>query len=123
MPFEFGLTKAPATFRKLMEKKPKPALGNMCTVYIHDFIVFSQSEEEHVQRVQEIVSSVQQAGRRFKIENAILQLNTYNSRVRLHHKGLKPQQYKCDAILDAVIPHTAKRIMHILGPIKHLNGK
>ena len=52
----FGLTNAPATFQRLMEK----CMGEMhlreCLIFLDDILIFSKTFEEHVQRLESVFS-------------------------------------------------------------------
>ncbi|KRH94438.1 pol polyprotein [Pseudoloma neurophilia] len=43
----FGLSNAPATFQRIMDKILKKEIGDFVMVYFDDIIVFSGSEQEH----------------------------------------------------------------------------
>ncbi len=52
----FGLTNAPATFQRLMEK----CMGEMhlreCLIFLDDILIFSKTFEEHIQRLESVFS-------------------------------------------------------------------
>jgi hypothetical protein len=45
-----GLTNAPATFQ-----------SNFCVVYLDDILIYSQSEEEHVQHLEKVMEHLRQS--------------------------------------------------------------
>ncbi|GKC53541.1 putative reverse transcriptase domain-containing protein, partial [Tanacetum coccineum] len=51
----FGLTNAPAVFTDLMNRVCKPYLDKFVIVFIEDILIYSKSEEEHVEHLKSIL--------------------------------------------------------------------
>ena len=51
-----------------MEKELAPVLWKTCVVYIDDLVIFSQTEEEHLEHLAEVLSLLDEAGLRMKVE-------------------------------------------------------
>ena len=47
----FGLTNAPSTFMDLMHRVFQPYLDDFIVVFVDDILIYSQSEEEHEDRL------------------------------------------------------------------------
>ena len=62
----FGLTNAPATFQRLMESCLGELHQNWCIIYLNDIIVFSQTPEEHLVRLQILFNKLEAAGLKLK---------------------------------------------------------
>ena len=62
----FGLTNAPATFQRLMER----CMGEMnlkeCLIFLDDILVFSSTFEEHLERLEAVFSRLKQHGLKLK---------------------------------------------------------
>ena len=62
----FGLTNAPATFQRLMER----CLGELnlkeCLIFLDDILIFSTTFEEHLERINAVFTRLQQSGLKLK---------------------------------------------------------
>ena len=62
----FGLTNAPATFQRLMESCLGEFHLSWCIIYLDDIIVFSQTPEEHLVRLQAVFDKLKAADLKLK---------------------------------------------------------
>ena len=62
----FGLTYAPATFQRLMEKVLSNLHWQICMVYLDDILIFGSSVEQVLDRLEVILTRLQQAGLKLK---------------------------------------------------------
>jgi hypothetical protein len=62
----FGLSGSPATFQRVMELALSGLQWLTCLIYLDDFIVFGSSFEQHMNRVDQILARMKDAGLKLK---------------------------------------------------------
>ena len=62
----YGLTNAPSTFERLMERVLQGLQWQICLVYIDDVIIYSRTVEEHVSRLELVLQKLAEAGLKLK---------------------------------------------------------
>nr|GFD23292.1 putative reverse transcriptase domain-containing protein [Tanacetum cinerariifolium] len=50
----FGLTNAPIVFMDLMNRVCRPCLNKFMIVFIDDILIYSKTQEEHVEHLREV---------------------------------------------------------------------
>ena len=73
----FGLAQAPAYFQKLINDILKGC--NFAMGYLDDIIIYSQSEKEHLEHLEEIFTRLKSAGLKLKLEKCCFTKNTYST--------------------------------------------
>ena len=63
----FGLTNAPTTFQCLMETCLGEIHLKWCIIYLDDIIVFSKTQEEHIERLRGVFEKISAAGLGLKL--------------------------------------------------------
>jgi transposase InsO family protein len=58
----FGLTNAPAAFQEYINRALADSIDVICVVYLDDILVYSDSEEEHIQHVQLVLERLLEYG-------------------------------------------------------------
>ena len=56
----FGLCNAPATFQTLMNETLRPHLGKIVVVYLDDILIFSDTEDEHYEHLEEVLKCLKE---------------------------------------------------------------
>lgn len=57
----FGLCNAPAAFQKLMNELLKPFLFQTVVVYLDDILIFSRTQEEYYEHIEQVFKVIQEA--------------------------------------------------------------
>ena len=112
----FGLTNAPATFQAIMEEVLAPVLWKTCVVCINDLVVFSQTKEEHVEHLAEVL---EKAGLRMKVDKCHfgvreMQLLGFDFR----QDGMRPREDRALKIQQVDVEHTRTGVLSFLGPVR-----
>jgi len=58
----FGLCNAPATFERMMDNLLRHLKWTMCLCYLDDIVVFSKNFDEHLDRLNAVLSCDKEAG-------------------------------------------------------------
>ena len=56
----FGLNNSPATYQRLVEQCLSDLNMKICAIYLHDLITFSDSLEEHLNRLDKVLTRLKQ---------------------------------------------------------------
>lgn len=112
----FGLRNAPATFQRVMDNILRGVQDEGCLIYIDDLIVYSSSLEEHIKKLREVFSRLQDTNLKIQLPKC----NFLRSEVAyLGHvitpEGVKPNPGKIEAIKKFPLPQTQKDIRSFLG--------
>ena len=116
----FGLTNAPATFQRLMESCLGELNLSWCIIYLDDIIVFSQTPEEHLVRIQAVFDKLKAAGLKLKPSKCELfkkQINYLGHVVR--QEGVSTDPDKIKAITEWPRPTTVTEVRSFLGFVSH----
>lgn len=112
----FGLGTAPATFSCLMRK----VLFEMINVdnFIDDITIFTQTFEQHLERLEELFQRLRSAGLTAKPGKCSLAYSSLNCLGHVvGNEQLRPMSDKNKAIQDAQRPETKKQLRSFLGLI------
>ena len=116
----FGLTNAPATFQRLMEC----CMGEMnlkkCLIFLDDILIFSETFEEHISRLEAVFSRLKQHGVKLKASKC----EFFKTSVRyLGHvvsdTGVETDSDKIAALSSWPEPTNVKQLRSILGFIAY----
>ena len=111
----FGLCNAPATFQRVMQKV-LTGLGDFCSVYIDDILVFSNSMEEHLEHLKQIFQRLQRVGLKLHPQKCVFGSHEV---LYLGHlisgSGILPNPEKIAAVKRFPTPTSVKAVRQFLG--------
>ena len=112
----FGATNAPATFQRLMHDCLGELDMNWCIVYLDDVIIFSDTKEEHLKRLEAVFQKLMAAGLKLKPSKCFF----FKDKIEyLGHvvsgKGISTNPKKIEAVTKWPTPKTVYDIRSFLG--------
>ena len=116
----FGLCNAPPTFQRLMLN----CLGELnltyCLIYLDDVIVFSQTEEEHLERMREVFDCLHEHGLKLKPSKCDMFKTEINYLAQhVSKKGVLPSKKNLEAIAECPPPDTYTKVKSFIGLVGH----
>ena len=113
----FGLSQAPAYFQLLIDKVLMGCSG-FTMGYLDDIIIFSKTEEEHLQHLEEIFIRLRKFGLKMKREKC----SFFKKHIQylghlVSEDGFEPLPEKLESIRKMPAPRTAKEVKQFLGLI------
>ena len=114
----FGLKNSPATFQRVMDNILKEYLNKFCLVYMDDIIIFSKSQNEHLQHISAIFKKMREYNLKVQLDKSeFLRKDVEFLGHIITPDGIKPNPSKISAIEKYPIPTTTKEIKRFLGLI------
>lgn len=116
----FGLTSAPSTYTRMMEKLLGPYIGKFCYVFIDDVVVFSRTFNEHMQHLVKIMDICKAANLKLKkskcvfVQRKVEYLGHEVGRQQ-HGAGLWPCGRNVDKIMNMRSPKNERELRSVLG--------
>ena len=114
----FGLTGAPATFQREMNRILFPFIGKFVFNFIDDILIYSKSIEEHISHIRQVLEVFRQHKLKINIEKcAFMQTEVEVLGHKASVKGLSPQDSKIKAIKEWVAPVDVHELRSFLGAV------
>ncbi len=111
----FGLHGAAATFQRMMDQVLR-GTEDYAAAYLDNIIIFSQSWEEHLEHLKEVLTRIKAAGLTIRPDKcALAKPETQYLGFVLGHGVIRPQVGKVEAIKAAGRPETKKQVRAFLG--------
>ena len=116
----FGLRNAPAVFQRLMQQ----ILGNLnqddeppfVSVYLDDIIIYSETFQDHLNHLQQVISRLRNAGLKLKPSKCYFNCQEvkYLGHVITPH-GISPNPARLLAVRDYPVPMSVKEVRQFIG--------
>ncbi|MCU7858926.1 MAG: DDE-type integrase/transposase/recombinase, partial [Candidatus Thiodiazotropha sp. (ex Lucinoma kastoroae)] len=112
----FGLTNAPATFQRLMERCMGELNLRECLIFLDDILIFSVTFEEHIKRIDAVFSRLHEHGLKLKPSKCEFFKNSvkYLGHV-VSEQGVETDPDKIKALSSWPLPHNIKTLRSFLG--------
>ena len=112
----FGLTSAPATFQRLMQRVMSDFLFEHLLVYLDDLLVYSQTFEDHLCHLRRIFQRIESTGLKLRPEKCqfLAEEVSYLGHT-ISAKGIACETDKVQKVRDWPIPSTTTQLRSFLG--------
>ena len=112
----FGVSNAPATFQRLMNKVFAKELDAFILVYLDDILVFSRTKEEHLEHIRTALGRLRDA----KIYARLHKCEFFKDKVEylgfdVSARGVQPSPDKVRAVVEWPKPSSVKDVRSFLG--------
>ena len=112
----FGLCNSPASFQRMMDVVLSGLKWNTCLIYLDDVVIFAKTFEEHLIKLDTVLTVIKRAGLRLKINKCRF------GETKLHilghvvdNSGVHPDPEKVRAAKDFLTPKDVKSIQSFVG--------
>ncbi|KAI0992503.1 hypothetical protein K3495_g15682, partial [Podosphaera aphanis] len=112
----FGLTNAPATFQHFINDCIRDYLDIFCTAYLDDILIYSDTLEEHIAHVNQVLEALRKNRILLKPEKCEFhtQSTTYLGLI-IEPGGIRMDSKKVKAVQEWTSPKTVKDVQAFLG--------
>ncbi|KAI3351186.1 hypothetical protein L3Q82_005611 [Scortum barcoo] len=112
----FGVCNGPATFQRLMQATMSDLIFQILLVYLDDILVFSETFEQHLERLETVFKRLAETGLKIKLQKcAFLQQSVKFLGHQVSAEGVGTDPSKISAVKDWRVPTTAKELQSFLG--------
>lgn len=99
MPFPFGLVNAPSTFQRMMTDILRPYLDKFIQTYMDNILIYSDSDEKHVEHVELVLTALQKAELQISGPKSVMFAEEMQFVGHMISKeGIRPMKDKIEAI-------------------------
>ncbi|KAI5626698.1 hypothetical protein C0J50_13742 [Silurus asotus] len=112
----FGVCNGPSTFQRLMQAVMSDLIFQVLIVYLDDILLFSQTFEEHLERLEVVLKRLLETGLKVKLTKCrFLQDSVRFLGHQVSAQGISPDPDKVAAVSDWKTPETVKELRSFLG--------
>jgi transposase InsO family protein len=116
-----GATNSPASFQRLMDEVLEGL--DFCTSFIDDIIIFSRTEEEHIEHVKQVFDRLRKWKLKVAPEKTIMFKNEVKYLGHIIGNGcIKSDPEKIQAVLDFKVPNTVHQLRQWLGKASYFRS-
>ena len=112
----FGLVNAPATYQRLMQECLGDLHLKICFVYLDDLIIFSDTFEEHLNRLNLVLQRIRECGLKLSPKKCsfFMPKVKYVGHI-VSQKGIEPDPSKINKIKNWPTPTNPEEVRQFLG--------
>lgn len=112
----FGVCNGPATFQRLMQVTMSDLIFRILLVYLDDILVFSETFEQHLERLETVLKRLAETGLKVKLQKcAFLQQSVKFLGHQVSAEGVGTDPSKVSAVKNWKVPTTVKELQSFLG--------
>lgn len=106
-----GFKTSPNNFQRMVDIALEGLIGKICIVFIDDVLIFSETEEEHLDHVRQVMERLEKASLKVNPEKCefLKRLVSYVAH-RISEGEVRPQMNKIKAVQAFPQPKTVKQI-------------
>ena len=116
----FGLTSAPATFQRLMDRVLSDLLWHKVMVYLDDIIIYSETWQEHLATLDDVLRRLRAAG--LKASPGKCEFGQTSMQYLGHivtREGILPDEGNVKAIMDCKAPRSLTELRSFYGMVQY----
>ena len=111
-----GITNATSTFQRMMNKVLNGLLYKICEVYLDDIIIYSNTLEEHINHVKQVIDRLKEYNLKIKISKCKIAQESVEYLSHIISNGtIQPSPRKIQELLKYQTPFNAKQILSFHG--------
>uniref|UniRef100_A0A914Q0L8 RNA-directed DNA polymerase n=1 Tax=Panagrolaimus davidi TaxID=227884 RepID=A0A914Q0L8_9BILA len=115
----FGLTGAPASFQKMMNQLKKE-MKAVIFCYLDDVILISETEEEHLKDIEEMLTVFENNGLKLRIDKCSFGMEELKYLGLLVSKqGIRPDPANVEKVKNFKIPTTLTELRSVIGAVSY----